>query len=158
MLGTLFSGEMVKDRPDSHLHPEVFEILGEIFLKVDSQNRPFICEEIEMGRIVGLTSCVQTSNEDEIVFAQRPRRNGLTRFVKNRQSVPCSKVVVILKKIDDEEYGYVLITSFVGAMAEVEPWDERATQKSIDFWNNNALVMDGSNEIMPGTETYICPW
>jgi hypothetical protein len=158
MLGTLKSGESIKDRYNSHLHEDVELILSEAFLKIDSNDREFIVEEIEMGRIIGSTTCVKTKSKDQIFYAQRPNRNGLTRFVKNRKSELCSTVVVILKKIDDEDYDYVLITSFIGAIAEVEPWDSRATQKSFNFWAERALVMDNSNEIIPGTETTICPW
>lgn len=160
MLGTLKSGESVKDRPDSHLanHKDVFAILQEAFSKIDSQDRGFIVVEVNMERIVGVTTCVKTNIGDEVVYAQRPRRLGLTRFVKNREPLPCETAVVILKKIDDPEYAYVLITAYIGAIAEVEPWDEKATQKSIDFWNTYALIMDDSNEIIPGTETSVCPW
>jgi hypothetical protein len=87
---------------------------------------------------------------DEIVFAKRPGRFGLTRFVKNRKPEPCSKVVVILKKGNYDEV--VLVTAFVGHRPEPEPWDRNATAKSQAFWSTRALVW-GSEPIVPGTET-----
>ena len=112
--------------------------------------------QVDFDHIVGETTCVVTGPGDQIIFSQRPKRFGLTRFVMNRKPEPSCSVVVILKKAD---YGddYVLITAFVGEKAEPEPWDRNATEKSLAFWSTHALVW-GSEPVVPGTETSICPW
>jgi len=155
----LKSGEMVVDRYNSHLHSSVLAILPEALGKADSQGRNFFVEEVQMGRIVGESTCVATDASDQIVYAQRPKRFGLTRFVKNRQSEPCSSVVVILKTADGErDRGkYVLVTAFIGSKPEPEPWDRNSTEKSVEFWSSNALIW-GSEPVIPGTETEACPW
>ena len=63
-------------------------------------------------------------------------------------------VVVILKRT--EEYGYVLLTAFIGKKAEPEPWDRSATEKSVEFWSVRALIW-GHEPVVPGTETSECP-
>src|SRR6478672_6233102 len=41
--------------------------------------------EYDMGKVVGKTSCVETTEDDEIVYAKRLQRDSYSRFVKNRQ-------------------------------------------------------------------------
>lgn len=153
----LKSGERVVDRYKSHLHPEVIAILPEALAKTESKGRNFLIEEIDFGRIIGKSICIATRPGDQIVYAKRPKRFGYTRFVKNRQPEPTSKVVIILKTADGEPGVYVLITAFIGEKPEPEPWDRNATLQSRHFWNTHALVW-GYEEVISGTETTQCPW
>ena len=152
----LKSKEDVVDRYQSHLHPSVLAVLPEALAKIETKGRSFIIEEVQMGRIIGETTCVITGSDDIIVFAQRPKRFGHTRFVKNRAAEPCSSVVVILKTADEQPEAYVLITAFIGSKPEPEPWDRNATPNSINFWNEHALIW--GSEPITGTETAVCPW
>ncbi len=164
----LFSGEMVVDRHNSHLHEtgSMAELLPEALNKINARGRDFLIEEIDFGRVIGETICVATGHSDQIIFARRPKRAGLTRFVKNRRPQPCSSLVVILKKAEEDDR-YVLITAFVGHISRPEPWDERAflkqeepklaREESISFWSTHALVW-GYEETVPGTQTTECPW
>lgn len=156
LLGTLASGEPVYDRYNSHLHEDVKAFLAEAFSKIESNKERFTVRELDFGRVIGNSSCVPTSEKDTIVYAFRPKRNGATRFVKNRKPEPCSTAVVILKRNNHEPY-YVLITAFIGHASGPEPWDARATDANREFWRTHALVW-GSEEVIPGTETAICPW
>ena len=149
------SGEPVYDRHDSHLHNGVAKLLPEMLAQV-SGGKEFIEQEYDFGRIVGETVCVGTGENDQIVYAKRPRRNGHTRFVRNRQAEPCSTALAVLKK-DRVRPVYYLITAFIGKKAGLEPWDNRATSRDREFWKHHALVY-GSEEIVPGTEAEVCPW
>lgn len=153
-LGYLRTGEPVYDRHSSHIHDGILGLLPEVLSEV-SGNERFIVHEHDFGRLVGETSCVATREGDDVIWGQRPGRAGLTRFVKNRQAEPSSKAVVILKRDDWEPY-YILITAFIGGKAGREPWDPRATDKDRRFWGGHALVY-GSEPIIPGTETALCP-
>ena len=161
LLGVLRSGEVVYDRPRSHLHGEVASLLPEALAEIDSLGRKFFIHEYDFGRIVGESVCVPTTDADNIVWAKRPNRFGHSRFVKNRLPEPCSVVTVILKRDDREDY-YVLITAFVGYRAEPEPWDrnlrtEADQRRAREFWSSHALVW-GCEPVIPGTETTRCPW
>ncbi len=153
----LKSGEDVVDRYQSHLHASVLDVLPEALEKINSKGRTFIVEEVRFDRIIGESTCVVTGPDDVIVFAQRPKRFGLTRFVKNRQPEPSSSVVVILKTADEQPGTFILVTAFIGELAEPEPWDRKATQNSRKFWSEHALIW-GSEPVIPGTETETCPW
>jgi hypothetical protein len=159
----LKSGERVVDRHRSHLHESVVRLLPDALARIESKGRNFLIEEVDFGSTIGETVCVPTGPGDVVVFAQRPNRRGLSRFVKNRKSEPCSSVVVILKTADGEPGAYVLLTAFIGRKPEPEPWDRNAIRTSDDlarakaFWGSRALVW-GSEAVLPGTETYQCPW
>jgi hypothetical protein len=162
----LKSEEMIVDRHNSHLRGDVASLLPEVLAEIESHGRKFFIHEHDFGRIVGETICVPTGPGDEIVYAKRPRRFGLTRFVKNRKPESCSKAVVILKRDDYEDY-YILITAFVGHRPEPEPWDTKnfarqpnpaeAERRAREFWSSHALVW-GSEPVILGTETTVCPW
>ncbi|MDD3284033.1 MAG: hypothetical protein PHZ07_00380 [Patescibacteria group bacterium] len=165
----LKSGEAVFDRPNSHFHDndaDFSRALGQALTYVESAGREFIEEEVYLGRFIGQSTCVSTDANDEIIYAQRTGRTGLTRFVKNHLPEDCNYMVLVLKKAKKGD-GYILITAFIGRLSFPEPWDEnafskhedpdRARKDSIDFWSSHALIWE-TEEIIPGTETLICPW
>lgn len=152
----LGSGETVVDRHRSHMHGSLESLVCEALQRISSAGRKFLIEEVDFGRIVGETVCVTTGPGDKILFAQRPGRFGLSRFVCNRKPEDCSKMVIILKKAEEDDC-YVLITAFIGHKPEPEPWDRNATVRSRDFWISRALVW-GAEPVVVGTETAVCPW
>ena len=157
-LGTLASGEQVYDRHRSHIHKGVAPLLSVALARINAEDRTFLIEEVDFSQPIGETTCVETtrdSGNDKIVYARRPRRHGLTRFVKNREAEPCSAVTVILKRDDFKDY-YVLITAFVGHKPEPEPWDRNATPQSRAFWETHALVW--VTEPVESGITFRCPW
>jgi hypothetical protein len=144
VVGRLMSGEVVLDRPNSHNQLEQ-PLLEKSLSFVNSFNRDFMVEEVYLGEQVGYSTCVETGEEDEIVYAYRPHRHGPTRFVLNRDAVPTEQVTVILKRGDKPDE-MILISAWAGAKAEPEPWDREAGANSDDFWRNHALIW-GSVEI-----------
>lgn len=157
----LKSGERVVDRPNSHLHGEVAKLLPVALAAIESRGRLFLVESHDFGRVIGETVCVATHAGDQIVYAQREGRRGLTRFVKNRAAEPTAYVTCILKAGDAGDE-FFLVTAFIGVPAEPEPWDKNlrdpaAKRKSREFWNSHALVW-GSEPIVPDTEQTRCPW
>jgi len=160
VVGKLASGQIVIDRKDSHVqgHSEVLPLLVEALAKIHAMDRKSFCEEIRFCRTIGETICINTTDADEIIYAQRPNRRGLTRFVKNRQPEATSSVVACFMKNDGMGGAYLLTTAFIGSRAPAEPWDKQwATEESATFWNTHALIFEKS-EIVDGTETDKCPW
>lgn len=158
VLGRLASGELVVDRKDSHVasHESVMPLLADTLSQISSEGREAFCDEVKFGHTVGETICVHTQPGDNIVFAQRPNRLGLTRFVKDRTAEPTSKVTACFKRTSGG--GYLLMTAFVGGRAPAEPWDTKfADTTSREFWSTHALVW-GNEKTIPGTETNECPW
>lgn len=157
----LGSGEEVRDREDgSHLHAGVDDLIPEALGQLsstdfDPSEGPRVKRVVDLGRVVGESSLVPTGLSDEIVFAQRPNRDGLTRFAKNRSPRPCSSLTVVVRK---EEAGYyTLLTAFVGDRSELEPWHPDADETAREFWRQYALVW-GREPIIEGTETSVSPY
>lgn len=165
MLALTQDGYPVYDRHNSHLHKEVVPFLEAALARIHTDDRAYIREDVLFDQPIGVSHRVTTCDKDEIVFAQRINRVGLTRFVKHRQPDPSSTMVVVLKRSDCGKY-YVLITAYVGNQGLAEPWDwERHFRSSeplqsyaasVDYWNSHALVWD-PQEIVPGSET-LHPW
>lgn len=155
ILGRTSDGAVVINRPNSHLHNDISSVLIDALLRVHTAGRSFIDEEVDFGHVIGRSSCVNTCSDDCIVFAQRPNRKGLTRFVLDKETEPTTKVMIVLKQTDNPSV-YVLITAFIGCRAELEPWDTRATPKSLSFWQRKALVW--GEPIVKGTATTKYPW
>ena len=110
----------------------------------------------DMGEaIVGMTDLVETAEGDEIVYAKRPRRAGYSRFVKGKSRSATSWVTIALRKAGEKEYS--LYTAFVGRNTPSFPGGDYLPEQSKAFWAHHALVW-GSQEVVPGSETAVCPW
>lgn len=147
-------GYLIVNRLNNHLHSGIDEILQEITGQIECNGRSFIQEEIKFDREVGKCILVEVDESDEIVYAIRKGRSGHTKFVIGREPELCKSVAIILKKI---ESGYIIVTSFIGRLSVPEPWDEKATAKSLEFWKSHALIY-GHEEIIDESVTKICPW
>lgn len=133
-------------------HEEVLPLLPEVLSMIVTNDDPFIRVEVDLGRIAGNTSCVETAETDDILFARRVGRRTITRFVRNRQPVPTRHVTVLMLNIGQGVYR--LVTGWIGRLAEKEPTDptisseaERARAEA--FWSNHALVW-GTQEVIGG--------
>lgn len=129
-------------------HLDSIPFIQEALDKINTKNQEFVKVEIDLGRVIGTTTLVKTTDSDEIVFAIRNDRRILSRFVKNREGQPCQTIVIILRKL--EGIRYKLLTAYIGRLAEKEAGDhsimtesEYATCKA--FWNEHALLWDESS-------------
>jgi hypothetical protein len=155
LLGQLASGQSVFDRPNSHIHNGTRELLKPAFSTINLNGEVFRVQTIDFGQVIGRQNCVPTTRKDRILYAKRVDRYGHSRFVQERVALPCSTLVVILKK--DDAGDYILITSYTGIEAGPEPWEHRATAQSREFWSRHALVW-GCEPVIPNTATWRCPW
>lgn len=155
VVGALRSGEKVVATSDSHLHGSVGAFLWEALAWMNSDGRDRFVEAWADAVTIGKTVLVRTKRDDEIVYAKRPGRAGPTRFVRDRAPEPSSQVTVVLAREHDDTYH--CLSAWIGRPSEPEPWDERATERSREFWAEHALIW-GAEEVVPGTETTIRPW
>ncbi len=115
----------------------------------------WVRSEHGMGDVVGTTDLVTTDEDDEIVYAKRPRRQMYSRFVKGKEPTPTSWITIALRKTAEREY--MLYTAFVGRNTPSFPGGDYLPEQSKQFWSNHALVW-GSQEVIPGSERMDCPW
>lgn len=162
LLGYLATGEPVYDAIPSHIvdHEGASELIAEALLQITPrENEEVVLREVDFGKIIGKSLCVPTTDADEIVFAKRPKRAGLMRFVKGREPEPSTVLSVVL--VRGVEGILTCMTAYVGLLSPMEPTDYEVgsdeREKSIAFWSTHALVW-GEMETEEGTETTQCPW
>lgn len=152
-IGKLKNGKEVYDTKDSRwqsahkiVTPELLqEALGKI--EIDDGQDLFV-DSIDMGRVIGKTYCVQTTELDQVFKARRNGRVGETPTVINKAPADCSKLAIVLNKNDNKSY--ILATTYIGEITPMEPWDQallelgdqQKIQESKEFWSNHALVYD----------------
>ena len=95
--------------------------------------------EFDFGKVIGKTSCVETTDEDEVVYAKRKQRDSFSRFVKNRELEDTTLVSAVFFK---KNYGYLLWSAWCGALVPTSPDSEGRMKTSEGFWQNHALVYD----------------
>ncbi len=147
-------GFVITDRQDSHVHDNLTAKLPEIVGELTCNNQKTIVQEICFPYIIGKTKCVEITNSDKIVYARRIGRKGSTKFATNRICQPSDRVSIVIGKNRNH---YEILTCYVGAKSEVEPFDGKATDDSFLFWTNHALVF-GSEPIDQTTVSIDCPW
>lgn len=152
--------EVFVDTKDSHAathikdSPELLNIAAS-YLSTQSLNKNEVAFQYDTGETIGNTDIVETTKDDEIVYAKRLNRDNYTRFVKNRSPRPTSLISMVLRKRD--EGVYELWSVWIGPKVPTFPGDDRTMPDSKEFWSNHALVW-GEQDIQQGTETTICPW
>lgn len=134
--------------------PQLFELVREVIplLSLDGE---YLKIEHDMGRIVGEMDLVEIQEGEDIVYALRPLRDTYIPFVKHREPTPTSYISLHLRSVEHNEYD--LHTAYVGRITPSIPEDATADMTSKEFWNTHALVWE-RQEIVPGTETTVCPW
>lgn len=111
----------------------------------------FYMDAIDLGRVIGLTSCVEVDENDDVIYFYRKNRFGRTPFVKNKEKKETSKIVIGITN-DRNTGDPILLTAFYGERAPMEPWDARRKKLPEDkiaecekFWLTHALVYDDSS-------------
>ena len=159
-IGYLKNGWPVYDRPKSHVHteyPGIWDMVKSLLPDIDPDlSSNYVEINKDCGEVIGESICVETTDTDDIVYAKRPRRDGYTRFVKNRDRRPTTHATIVLKKMREED-AYMLVTAYHGEQAPPEPWDKEANERSVPFWQTHALIW-GTVPTEEGTETTECPW
>lgn len=148
-VGLCANGAKVFERADGHcdVHPVDDTLLKEALSKITPSGN-FAKELVSFDRVIGKSTCVTVDETDTIVMAYRKGRLGPTPMVLNRNPSDCSTLVVILKKIVNDEY--IIVTTFIGGLSEREPWDpaikpgSAERQKAEAFWSTHALIYDES--------------
>ncbi len=119
-------------------NPELLDLVSELIRQSEISGEN-VGIEYDFGKVIGKTSCVETTDEDEVVYAKRKQRDSFSRFVKNRQLEDTTLVSAVFFK---KEYGYLLWSAWCGALVQTSPDSEGRMKTSEGFWRNHALVYD----------------
>ncbi len=99
--------------------PDLLALVREAIETVDIGGDEEIVFEKDMGRVIGTTTLVETTDDDVTVYAKRKQRDRYSRFVKNRQPVSSCYIVVVIRKYDED---YTLWTAMCGRLLPKEAY------------------------------------
>lgn len=116
--------------------PDLIELVQEALPHLVLDDRDQVVLEQDMGRVVGTTNLVETTDRDTIVYAKRIGREQYTRFAKNRELTPCRSIVIVIRR---SEGIYYLWTAMCGKKLPPEAYQENSA-----FNQTHALVYDES--------------
>ena len=86
---------------------------------------------------VGYHECVETTDDDQIIYLKRRGRRNASRFVLNKTPEACCSVHLILKIKDTT---VKIASAWVGIESQPEPSSQLADENSAMFWKNHALI------------------
>lgn len=135
--------------------PHVLTIIKEALLKVKFQGQNSFWVEYDMGRAVGITDIIETTDKDNIYYAQGRKRSEFSRFAKNR--LPESSSIISFFVNKDEVGDYEIVDAWVGPNRPMFPGHTDETSTSKEFWGNHALV-NNAHPILSATITKTCPY
>jgi hypothetical protein len=134
--------------------PELLACVKEVLANLEPESEKIYTDH-DMGREVGTTDLVETTDKDEILYVKRLNRDNYTRFVKNRTAQPTNYITIILNR--DSAGEYELFSAWTGRAAPQFPGDELETAESRPFWQTHALVW-GNQAVQENSEVYEWPW
>lgn len=139
----------------SHMaaHPEVNdELLAEAIAGITlPTDGPLLKVEVDLGRVIGVRTLVETFKidpDEPALFAHRNGRGKPTRTVHG-DGTPCSTVVVSADR-DAVTGDYILYTAHIGKSVPCEPHDPNLSrgspefEEALTFWCTHALVWEAS--------------
>ncbi|HSW79817.1 MAG TPA: hypothetical protein VLG47_03500 [Candidatus Saccharimonadales bacterium] len=142
------AGHYISRRP--HLIGLVKELLSNITLRGAR-----IVIEQDMGRGIGTSDIVATSDTDIIYYAQPLKSEVYSRFAKNRYPQSSSLLTVVVAR--DSDGNYEVCDAWVGSKHPAFPGDQHATAESKEYWKTHALVHD-AQVVQSKTITKTCPY
>lgn len=134
--------------------PYLVGLVNEALLQL-ALSGPEVGIERDMGRNVGYSFIVDTTDADTVFYAQLLRDDVYTRFVKNGKPLPTQYLTMILRRDDNGDYG--LCDAWVGRLAPPRPGSANETAQSKSYWSSRACIL-GNQSLQQRTVTKVCPW
>ncbi len=134
--------------------PYVINLVQDV-LSPMNLSKPKMAIEYDMGRKIGNTDIVETSEKDTIFYAQPSKKEVFSRFAKNRRPSPSHKLTIILER--DAAGDFEILDTWIGPCSPPFPGDKNETAKSRIYWETHALVQDAM-PVQSKTITRVCPY
>ncbi len=134
--------------------PYVINLIRDVLLPMELDGQSITIER-DMGRVIGNTDIIDTTEKDTIFYAQVQKENVFSRFARNRYPSPSQTITIILEK--DSEGHYELIKTWIGPCTPPFPGDAKETGKSKDYWLTHAFAQD-AHAVQSRTITKDCPY
>lgn len=130
--------------------------LAPVLAAIDTRSRKHLVETITFPDIIGDSIVVRTTAIDDIVWAQREGKIGLSRMVRGRLPEPTRDYTVVLGERTEVPGTYVLLAAWFGPAGEIEPCDfvklyrrkrnsdnrQMEMLRARRFWQHHAFCLD----------------
>ncbi|HSX17652.1 MAG TPA: hypothetical protein VLH86_06155 [Patescibacteria group bacterium] len=148
--------DLVKSQAGAHIarQPYLLGLVKELLATITATEAEISIEH-DMGRAVGYSYVVETTDKDNIVYAQRLHDDAYTRFVKNGTPLSTNYLSIVLRR--DADGDYELDDAWVGRLNPPRPGSANETANSKVYWTKHAFVLDGQ-PIQLRTLTKVCPY
>lgn len=134
--------------------PYVIALIKELLSTNVLRGERIVIEQ-DMGRDIGTTDVVSTSDKDTIYYAQPLKSDVFSRFAKNRFPQVSSMLTVIVEQ--DADGNYEVSDTWIGGNHPAFPGDIHETIASKKYWQTHALVHD-AQAIQPKSLTKSWPY
>lgn len=134
--------------------PYIINLLKEVLGSMNIAGARLSIEQ-DMGRTIGNTDIVETTENDIIFYAQPYKKSVFARYAKNRYPSSSHKLTILLER--DIDGNYEVFDTWIGPYSPPFPGDERETVKSKPYWQTHALVQD-AQVVQSKTITKVCPY
>jgi len=136
--------------------PYVLSLIKEVLASMDLSGT-YLEIEYDMGRTIGNTDILETSDKDVIYYAipYKNKASVFSRYARNRYPLPSQMLSIIVKQ--DSAGNYEVINTWIGPCSPPFPGDENATDSSKTYWQTHALAQDFQG-IQSKTITKACPY
>lgn len=134
--------------------PYVINLIKEVLATVTLSGATVSLEQ-DMGRVIGNTDIVDTTDRDTIFYAKPIKKGVFSCYAKNRYPIPSNSLSILLQR--DADNNYEVTNTWIGPMCPAFPGDAKAVANSRQYWQTHALVQD-SQLIQSKTITKTCPY
>ncbi|HSX45969.1 MAG TPA: hypothetical protein VLG27_03140 [Candidatus Saccharimonadia bacterium] len=134
--------------------PYVIALVKELLTAKKLRGERIVIEQ-DMGRTIGKTDIVATSEKDIIYYARPVKSDVFSRFAKNRYPQSSNKLTIIV--VQDTDGNYEVSDAWIGPNCPAFPGDEYETIESKEYWQSHALVQD-AQAIQSRSITKTCPY
>jgi hypothetical protein len=148
--------DLIHSQAAAHIaaQPRLLSLVEEV-LRQTRVDTPTMHIEQDMGREIGYSFVVKTSESDTILYARLIRDQTYTRFIKNGKPL-ATKYLSILLGVDPSG-SYELQDTWIGRLRPPRPGSNNETTTSKPYWENHAFVFDGQ-AMQARTVTKVCPY
>ena len=135
-------------------NPHLLRLASEVLAKQTLSGQEVV-QEYDLGRDIGYSEILETTQGDAVFYAKIARTPYFTRFVKHRKNDQTS--TLSLQLVADDDGNYELQNIWVGSLYPPSPDSIEQTSKSSSYWENHAVVYNGQS-ILSSTITKECPY
>lgn len=134
--------------------PHLLSLVKEVLRQTNVTGETMRIQQ-DMGRDIGYSQVVKTTEANSIVYARIVNDPIYTRFVKHAEAPSTKYLSIVL--ILDADGDYELSDTWIGRLIPPRPGSENETKESRAYWANHAYTLEGQH-VQASTVTRICPY